>query len=237
MNRFINIVSSIIFEGLKNRLFILFCIASLSLKCQFLDSLTTAIHGKPMLDANLEGGSSFITNQRVKVSGVRLGVVFQNKLRIGGGYSWLAGPVSRDKAVTSLAGNPETVQEYLKFGYFCYYVDFVFHKTKRWQLSVPLQLGTGLSHLEYTQNNILHKSKHYFLLLYEPGINVQFKIFRWAGVGANVGYRFALKNNRYIGEALNSPTYSFNLLIWYDELFFLIAPKSRITKKYGPSTW
>lgn len=222
---------------LKTRLLIIFCLACASARCQFLDSLTAAIHQKPTLDANLQGGSSFITNQRVKVSGVRLGVSFEGKLRIGGGYSWLAAPVYRDKTIFNSDGSSEKVKEYLKFGYFCYYVDFVFHKTKRWQLSVPLEVGMGLSHLEYMHNSVTHRSKDYLLLLYQPGIDIQFKIFRWVGLDADVGYRFALKNNHYIGETLNSPTYSFGVLVWFDELFYIIAPNSKITKKYGPASW
>jgi hypothetical protein len=29
------------------------------------------------------------------------------------------------------------------------YADFVFHKTKRWQLSVPIQVGTGMYWTQY----------------------------------------------------------------------------------------
>jgi hypothetical protein len=210
---------------------------SLGLKCQFLDSLTAAIHTEPSIDARLESRNSFITNGLVKVSGVRLGVSWQRKLRIGGGYSWLNSPVYNDRKIISSLGQAETVREYLKFGYLCYYIDFVFYKAKRWQLSVPIQVGTGLSHFQYTENNVLHKSRNYFLLLYEPGITVQFKVFKWAGVGADLAYRFTLKNNHYIAEKLSSPTFSFKLLVWFDEIFYTVAPKSKITQKYGPSRW
>lgn len=216
---------------------LLLLLPPVALRCQFLDSLTTAIHRKPGLDARLESRNSFITNGRAKISGVRLGVIFQRKLRIGGGYSWLNSPVYRDKQIINTEGNTETVRDYLKFGYLCYYVDFVFYKTKRWQLSVPIQLGTGLSHFEYTSGNRLYKSRNYFLLLYEPGITVQFKVFKWVGLGADVAYRFTLKNNSYIGEKLSSPTYAFKLLVWFDEIFYILAPRSKLTQKYGPSSW
>lgn len=213
------------------------CVFAFGSKAQFLDSLTIAIHKRPGIDARLESRNSFIHNGRAKISGVRLGVIFQRKLRIGGGYSWLDAKVYERKPITNEYGLPDTVNNYLKFGYLCYYVDFVFHKTKRWQLSVPIQVGTGFSHFEYTYNNQKVRSKNYFLLIYEPGITMQFKVFRWVGVGADVGYRFALKNNKFIGDRLNSPTYAFKLLVWFDQLFYVVAPKSKLAKKYGPAYW
>ena len=218
----------------------LICVSLLSFaaKSQFLDTLTAAIHQQPSIDARLESRYSIIHNDAAKVSGVRLGIVFKRKLRLGGGYSWLATKNYENKLITNSFGKPEMVKDYLKFGYLCYYVDFVFHKTKRWQLSVPIQVGAGLSHFEYTEaSGIKIKSRNYFLLIYEPGITVQFKITRWAGLGCDVAYRFGVKNTKFIGQALNSPTISVKYLIWFDQIFFLAFPKSKITQKYGPATW
>lgn len=197
-----------------------------------------AIHQRPSIDARLESRYSFIKNTAAKISGVRLGVVFKKKLRIGGGYSWLDTKIDQEKTILNSLGQTEQVKNYLKFGYLCYYVDFVFHKTKRWQLSVPIQAGTGLSHFEYTESNgVKHFSKNYFLLIYEPGITVQFKVTRWAGLGCDIAYRFALKNNQFIGDRLNSPTLSGKLLFWIDQLYFMTFPKSKISQKYGPAIW
>ena len=128
--------------------------------------------------------------------------------------------------------------KYLKFGYFCYYMDFVFHKTKRWQLSVPLQVGTGL--LWYQQRRGYHLNTgeaKYFILFYEPGITVQFKLFRWLGLGNDIAYRFAMKDNTRIGQRLSSPTYSFKMLFWFDQLYFELFPQAPLSKTYGPAYW
>src|SRR5574343_453388 len=97
------------------------------------------------------------------------------------------------------------VNRYLRLGYICLYADFVFHKTKRWQLSVPIQTGLGMSWFQYKDNYNLKSQPKYFLWIYEPGISTQFKIFRWAGIGIDVNYRFTLKNNKNIGDHFNSP--------------------------------
>jgi hypothetical protein len=102
---------------------------------------------------------------------------------------------------------------------------------------VPIQAGTGVS---WYQKEKYYKwsasDPKYFLLLYEPGITVQFKIFKWLGLGNDVAYRFALNNNSKAGR-LNSPTYSFKLLFWIDQLYYELAPKSDITRRYGPAFW
>jgi hypothetical protein len=117
-------------------------------------------------------------------------------------------------------------------------VDFVFYKTKRWQLSVPIQTGTGLSWFQQKKNyTIGGKTPKYLLLLYEPGITVQFKIFKWFGLGTDVAYRFTLNSNSETRRQLNSPTYSFKVLVWFDQLFYDLFPESIFAKKFGPAYW
>ncbi len=178
-----------------------------------------------------------MNNSPTKVSGVRLGLSFRRKLRVGIGYSWLATDVSDKKLITDAFGETRYADEYFKFSYFCYYADFVFHKTKRWQLSVPIQLGTGMYWRQYNDGMQMVRSQKRLLLFYEPGITVQFKVFKWLGLGIDVCGRLALRNTNYVGEKLNSFVLAPKLLIWFDQIFYSVAPKSKITKKYGPAYW
>lgn len=212
-------------------------LSGLAVKGQFLDTFNVLLRSKPSIDARLESRYSFFSNTATKVSGVRLGLSFRRKLRVGIGYSWLDGEVSDKKKIRALTGEEVTVNNYLHFGYLCYYADFVFYKSKRWQLSVPIQVGTGLAWFRYGYQGEIVRSKRHFLLIYEPGMSLQFKIFTWCGLGLDMGYRFALKNTSNVGEKLNSFTCSPKLLIWFDQIFFETFPRSRITKKYGPAYW
>ena len=81
------------------------------------------------------------------------------------------------------------------------------------------------------------KKSKYFLILYEPGISTQFKIFKWFGLGVDIGYRFGYNSDHYVRTKLNSPTYAFKLSFWADQLFFELFPKSKISKKWGPAYW
>jgi hypothetical protein len=205
---------------------------------QFLDSLHDIFNHKSSIDARLESRNSFIDNQIISVTGVRLGVAFQRKLRIGGGVSWLKSDFKKDFYSENELGKTDTITKFLKMAYLAYYVDFVFHKTKRWQLSVPIQAGTGFSWWKNDKRYLAReREKKYFFILYEPGITAQFKVFRWFGLGADVAYRFTLVNSKKIGEKLNSPTYSFKVLVWFDQLYYELFPNSKFTKKKGPAVW
>ncbi len=207
-------------------------------KAQFLDTLETIFNNKPSIVARLESRNSFIENQLISVTGLRLGIAYQRKLRIGGGVSWMRSNFANNFYSTNEFGKLDTTTKYLKFTYLCYYIDFVFYKAKRWQLSVPIQIGSGLVWFQRSKKfNLYSGDKKSFLLLYEPGITTQFKVFKWFGLGLDIAYRFTLKNNNKIGDKLNSPTYSFKLLVLFDQLFYELFPKSKITKKSGPAVW
>jgi len=234
----------------KRVFYILIFLASIKLcNAQYLDTLHEVFRHKSSVDARLESRYSFINNRLVSVTGFRLGVAFQRKLRIGGGLSWLKTNYETRFYPENYLGKRDTLFRYLKFGYLCFYVDFVFHKTKRWQLSVPIQAGVGsLWFQRYTSYHFWGGDQKYFLALYEPGITAQFKIFKWLGVGSDVAYRFSLKNNSKIRRNYDgpdskykalpwTPTYSFKILIWFDQLYFAMFPESKLTKRFGSPIW
>jgi hypothetical protein len=202
-----------------------------------MDSLPYVIKQKQSIDARLETRFGAIGDEITRISGARLGISFNKKLRLGGGISWLKTNVTRTVDPYITDGKTST-QKYLRLGYICYYMDFVFYRSKRWTLSVPLQAGPGLAWYQPgTTYKFGVKEPKYFFLLYEPGITVNFKIFKWFGLGNDVAYRFVLKNNEKMKEHLRTPTYAFKILFWVDQLFFELLPQSDISKKYGPAQW
>ena len=196
------------------------------------------IRGKASIDLRLESRWSFASNELITISGARLGLAFEKKLRLGIGLNWLKTPVKRSYLGQDEYGNAQNKWEYFKLAYGSIYADIVFYKTKRWQLSVPLQLGAGSTWLQDgAAYQFSDRKDKEFLLLYEPGITVHFKLTRWLGLGSDVAYRFCLKANKKAGEQLSSPTYSLKILFWPDQLFYLLFPESELTQRKGPATW
>ena len=215
-------------------------------KAQLLDTLRDFLKHKYSVDVRLESRATFIDNELTCISGVRAGLTFKRKLRIGtgvswlktDGYSWFKTNVTRDFIRTSDNGTTQTVKKYLKFVYICSYLDYVFYKTQHWQLSVPIQVGTGFLWFQETKNySFANNEKKRLLFLYEPGITLQYKIFKWLGAGSDVTYRFALQNRKETGVQISNLSLTFKALFWFDYLFYEVFPKNKITKKYGPAYW
>lgn len=209
----------------------------LKAEAQLLDSFKVILKSKASIDLRLESRYSFIENDLADISGIRAGVSFGRKLKFGGGVSWLKSNIVENEYVPNENNILIATPKYLRLAYFCLYADFVFYKTKRWQVSVPLQTGIGATWFQYQKGYKLSSTNKRLLLLYEPGISTNFKIFKWFGLGVGVGYRFAIKNNSALSDRLSSPTYAFKILFWTDQLYFDLFPKSKLTQKHGPSAW
>lgn len=230
----------------KTALILVLIFFSAAGKAQLLDTIRDFLKHKYSIDVRLESRNSIIGHELTSISGVRVGLTFKRKLRIGGGLSWLKTDgnwwlktnVTKDFTRTNDDGNTEVVKKYLKFVYTCYYLDYVFHKTQHWQLSVPIQVGAGFLWFQETKRySFGNREKKYLLFLYEPGITLQYKVFKWLGAGSDVTYRFALQNRKKTGEQLSSLSLTFKALFWFDYLFYEIFPKNKLTKKYGPAYW
>lgn len=224
---------------MKNRSLILFLLLTISSASgQYLDSLGYVIRGKKNIDLRYESRWSFVDNQVISIRGIRIGAAFEKKLRLGLGVNWLKTNINAVVQTTNEYGVTENQVLYFKLGYLLAYADVVFYKTKRWQLSVPLQVGFGYTWLqEEKKYKLSNMQSRNYLFLYEPGITLQFKVTRWIGVGGDIAYRFTVKNNKKISEQLSSPTYSLKFLIWADQLYYMLAPESKWAKKYGPAMW
>jgi hypothetical protein len=221
---------------MKRMVFLFLLFFCLAAKSQYLDSLHSIFNNKTNIDARIETRRGLINNQVESVQGVRLGVAFRRKLRLGGGVSWLASSVLHENNIQYSDTSYIKYYSALKFAYLCFYVDFVFYKTKRWQLSVPIQSGGGVAWYQDQIRYKLRGDKKYGLFFYEPGITVQFKLTRWLGLGTDICYRYAIKDRR-ITERLSTPTLSLKINVWFDQLFYLTFPEHKITKNRGPAVW
>jgi hypothetical protein len=218
---------------------LLFFLFAFHAKGQFMDSLHVALTGSKTFDFRFESRNSFVDQGRVEVQSLKFGVTFGRKLSVGGGYSWLKTKLYDDyKFYDSEIKSDVSLKRRVKLNYICYYVDYIFYKSKRWQYSIPTQFGTGFTQFEYSfRTPEVHKSK-YLVFLYEPGVNVKYKIFTWLGLGGSVGYRLVFKNNKYLGKKLNSPLYAGGVIIYWDQLALALFPKNKLAKKWlGPVEW
>jgi hypothetical protein len=83
---------------------------------------------------------------------------------------------------------------------------------------VPVQIGIGQSFVRYEINGLRTDVRKDNIVLYEPGMNVEYKMFNILGLGGGVGYRIMLKNNKEIDQQFTSPVYVIRIRLIFDEI-------------------
>ena len=223
---------------MKKQLAILFVFIVITGKAQFLDSLHAAFAGKKSFDFGYDSRNSFIDHNRVSVQSLKVGVDF-GKISIGGGLSWLTSKITDQKIIRDNDLNKDTsVQRQLSFSYLCYYVEYTYYKSRRWEFTIPMQVGVGKVGYVYTYKGIKVNADQGYCFVYEPEIDVKFKVFRWIGLEADIGYRLLIKNDPLVKKTFNSPLFSFGTFILWDELALMVFKKNQwVQRKFGPSDW
>lgn len=208
---------------------------------QYMDTLRTAFAGKKSLDLGFDSRNSFVDHNRVSIQSIKVGVEFGKKIALGLGYAWLSNSTPVIDKHTFYDGDlhkDTCVSRQLSFNYFRFYVNYIYYKSRRWEFSIPLQAGIGKIGFTYDYKGKKRMSDEGFCFLYEPEVNVQFKVLRWLGVEGDLGYRFLFKDNKFIKNTFNSPIISFGVFIVWDEIALMAFPKNKwVQNKYGPSEW
>lgn len=176
---------------------------------QILDSLNELLTQKPSFFLKFDNRNSFISSRNINMMGVRAGLVFDNRLMLGLGYSQLNKRIDRTVEVN---GNNVLAQFNLR--YISFYGEYVFFRNERWEHSIPLLMGYGGAwyRTEFTKENLPRDNG----FIYEPAMTTTFKIFPWFGAGIGVGYRLVLMNQSNINENLTSPLYLFKINFYPD---------------------
>lgn len=210
-----------------------------------IDSLQISFRRKVNLTGGFSTKNTFVNNFNAPVFTAKVGVDFGRRVRIGGGIASLQLPAFDSAAIQKpfyirnyyfdTTGNYRVRPSALQFSYFTYYFEYVFHKTKRWEFSVPLQIGFGYSRYKYndpvSKKDVYHNRA--LIVLYEPTVSCYYKVFSWFGLGADVGFRFMLKNNRQIGKGFNSPIYDLKAIIFWTDLYCAVFPNTKLAKHWS----
>lgn len=223
-----------VYKNFKIFLLLIFSCALFSSTAQpTIDTLKNCLKQRPHLFAKLDTRNSFISNGRAKIFGLKVGLNYGKRLSFGIGYNQLYPPAknfdtkiyykNQDNLVDSVIAN-------LKLFYFSTHIEYVFYQTKHWELSMPLQIGLGQTYYKYKLDGANKKIEKNLNFIYEPCVSIEYKYLKWIGIGADVGFRFTITKDRKLNQNFNSPTYAFKLLIYYNEIFKSLFPKSKYSK-------
>lgn len=173
---------------------------------QLFDSIQNAFEYKPKPLAKLEARNAFVTSSYVKMKAVKAGLSFNDKVRLGVGYTWM----KSDYLVPTPAESSE-----LKFGYALGFFEYAFFQSKHWNLEIPLQFGYG--RIAYkTQGNVLARQ---WVPVYEPAMTMEYLFLKYFGVGFGAGYRIIVKSKLPIKEQFTSPIYIFKFKVNFGNMY------------------
>ncbi|HKR03513.1 MAG TPA: hypothetical protein VJY62_02680 [Bacteroidia bacterium] len=213
-------------------------ILSFDSKAQFFDSLSASFRTKPKIFFQFDAYNSFVSDKGASTFGYKAGVEFNNHIKFGIGYNTLTSDIVKDQIVTYTIpdSRPEqsitdTLPAQLVMKFVPLLFEYIFYNEDPWQISVPLNIGMGKTFWRYYKQQKNNKGE------YEEGkfdektvvpmtINaeVQYKVIKWAGVGAGLGFRKMIKGNP-ADENFNSVIYSLRLRLFVDEIYKSLFPK------------
>ncbi len=192
------------------------------------DSLAHHLRTPPSFMMKFDTRHSFITAQHAKIFGMKFGLDHGNRVQYGGGINWLVSQPRFDQELEvndPLAGDT-MVQASLHFGFFSPYFEYTFYHSPHWEVSIPVQIGIGGSNLQYTTSDgKRHKLREGMVFTYEPAMTVQYKFWRYFGIGGGVGYRLMLIDNSKVKENFTSPIYILRFKVFFSKIYRDIFPK------------
>ncbi len=185
---------------------------------QLLDSIGLFLQERPRITIGLDSRGSFISNQNVRMLGVKVGMEHGGRVRYGIGYSWLGTPVERETEVVE-EGVTRTVTTRVRLGLVTPYFSYAFYQRGPWEVSIPVQVGIGGGSLVYDDlQGKTQKLKRAFVVTYEPAMTVQYRFLKYLAVGGGLGYRLAF-TNASLDESLNAPVYIIGVRVFFGDLY------------------
>lgn len=185
-----------------------------AISAQLLDSIGLFLQEPRHFTASLDTRGSFISNQNVRLLGVKAGFEHAGRVRYGLGYSFLLTPVERERQVDGLG----SVNTRLRLGYITPYFSYAFFQRGHWEVSIPVQLGIGGGSLVYEgADGRKQRLKRAFVVLYEPAMTVQYRFLTYFALSGGWGFRLCMATAE-LDESLNAPIYLFGLKVFLGDL-------------------
>jgi hypothetical protein len=178
------------------------------------DSLYHVLKQKPVPSFKIDTRNSFITGTGAKVYGIKAGLSYRKSLTIGIGYNFIGTELKEEMVVGQSVRTGD-----IKMRYVAPFLEYSFYKKGNWEAMVPVQLGFGKSFVQYQTDAGKQKIKMDNVILYEPGMAIEYKILNLIGVGGGVGYRIMLRNNKEIEQQFTSPVYVIRIRLIFDEIY------------------
>jgi len=189
---------------------IVFLVCWANISCaQYLDYKPKKKPFKPKFIFEVGNRNSFVedgkgTTYPAIINGTKLGLQIMERFSFGMGFFGLTSDFEAKKIIE---GN-DTTTFGLEFKYSSLTLEYKFYKNSRIELAIPVHFGGGTSAIsKVDKNGEYEQIRKKDILLIEAGIEADYKIKGWIGLGAGIGYREMLIDNDFIAGNFSSTVY------------------------------
>jgi len=204
-------------------LFAFFLLNSLVTQAGIKDSIRFYLkHKEPEWIGGISTRNTFISSTKTVVNGISGGKDYGNKIRLLAGIYWLpaARPVTERKRINVFTPSEQLVDEVSKFWYVGLTGDYVFFKSNKWTLDVPMRIGFGtasISHFDTTQRATLLDKKRSAIVPVESGIGALYKIAWWIGVSGGLGSRIVI--GKKTSQKFSGTYYNLGITVFLGDIY------------------
>ena len=168
--------------------------------------------------------------QKSKFNGFKIGATVKDKYRLGigiyGMQNWLQ---LQDRKFDPQVYPEATDTNFFNFTYVSLFFQPIWYKTKRWDISTPLQLGIGtieLSLRETSGLDVVYLRESIPLTTFS--VVPQYKVLRWFAVGVGLGYRKSLSSRWEIKNAVNAHFWNVQFKLLIGEVYKMVFKRKQL---------
>jgi hypothetical protein len=176
---------------------------------------------------------SFVNAHFCTINGLKLGMEWRGRVRTGAAVYFLSTGIPTRQPLPDNAADDADAD--LRFRYLAVYGEYVALQNSRWSLSGNLQLGLGSVHVRYLNDftNTYDRTPRDFVMLVEPSAAAQMRVFRWASLGAGMGWRQPVLVPITIRRELSGPVFYLRANLLLGPLIKVARGRARLFTQDG----
>ena len=166
---------------------------------------------------------SFVNGHFCTINGLKLGMEWRGRVRTGAAVYFLSTGIPTRQPLPDNAADDADAD--LRFRYLALYAECVILQNSRWSLSANMQTGFGTVYIRYLNDSTgtYDRTPRDFVMMVEPSVAAQMRLFRWASLGAGAGWRQPVLVATTIRRELSGP-------VFYLRANILLGPLMKVAK-------